>query len=449
MKVVEVAEHTFVPAAAMVLADWGADVIKIERAAHGGDASRSMRVIQRPGLRANPFFEAANRNKRGIGLDLTRPEGRELLYQLVDEADVFITNMRDDARTKLGIEPADLMARNPRLIYASGTGYGTHGPLAGARGFDYPTSWCRSGSAYVQTGPDGGPPPTQPGSVGDLTGGATLAGAIAAALFRRERTGRGCVIDHALYMMGTYIMSQSLIAASLGWKPSGAPAPRTQAADPANNIYRTKDGRWLVLCLLYDQWWPDLARHLHREHWLSDPRYLDPEGRAANNVALIAELDEIFAAKTLAEWEDALATLEGVWAPLKSPDEVIADPQALENGFVTPVALEGGGHYLTGTSPAQFDGRPIGDLRAAPDAWAEHRRRDARARPQRSADRRPTRSWCDRLTSCDHQRIDGDDAVVADDQRVDVDRVEPATVVAPQSIEPVQHLCDGVERPGR
>ena len=91
-------------------------------------------------------------------------------------------------------------------------------------------------------------------------------------------------------------------------------------------VYRTKDGRWLVLCLLYDQWWPDLARHLHREQWLSDPRYLDPEGRAANNVALIAELDEIFATKTLAEWEDALATLEGVWAPLKSPDEVIADP---------------------------------------------------------------------------------------------------------------------------
>jgi crotonobetainyl-CoA:carnitine CoA-transferase CaiB-like acyl-CoA transferase len=366
VRVVEVAEHTFVPAASMILADWGADVIKIERTAGGGDASRTMRVIQRPGLRSNPFFEAANRGKRSIGLDLTRAEGREQLYKLVSSADVFITNMRDDARVKLGIEPADLMSHNPRLIYASGTGYGKRGPMAQSRGFDFPSSWCRSGSAFVQTPADGGPPPSQPGSVGDLTGGATLAGAIAAALFRRERTGRGAVVDHALYMMGTYIMSQSLISASLGWKATGRPAPRQEAADPANNTYRTKDGRWLVLCLLYDQWWPDLARQLHHSEWLTDPRYADPASRAANNVALIAEMDAIFATKTLAEWESELATLEGVWSPMKSPEEVIVDVQALENGFVTPVTFPDDGHYLTGASPAQFDERPIGPLRAAP-----------------------------------------------------------------------------------
>ena len=366
VRVVEVAEHTFVPAASMVLADWGADVIKIERTAGGGDASRSMRVIQRPGLRSNPFFEAANRGKRSIGLDLTQAEGREQLYKLVSSADVFITNMRDDARVKLGIEPGDLMQHNPRLIYASGTGYGKRGPMAQSRGFDYPSSWCRSGSAYVQTPADGGPPPSQPGSVGDLTGGATLAGAIAAALFRRERTGRGAVVDHALYMMGTYIMSQSLISASLGWKAAGRPAPREEAADPANNAYRTKDGRWLVLCLLYDQWWPDLARKLHRSEWLTDPRYADPASRAANNVALIAEMDAIFATRTLAEWESELATLEGVWSPMKSPEEVIVDAQALENGFVTPVTFPDDSSYLTGASPAQFDERVIGPLHAAP-----------------------------------------------------------------------------------
>jgi crotonobetainyl-CoA:carnitine CoA-transferase CaiB-like acyl-CoA transferase len=366
VRVVEVAEHTFVPAASMVLADWGADVIKIERTVGGGDASRTMRVIQRPGLRSNPFFEAANRGKRSIGLDLTQAEGREQLHKLVSIADVFITNMRDDARVKLGIEPADLISVNPRLIYASGTGYGKRGPMAQSRGFDFPSSWCRSGSAYVQTPPDGGPPPSQPGSVGDLTGGATLAGAIAAALFRRERTGRGAVVDHALYMMGTYIMSQSLISASLGWKATGRPAPRQEAADPVNNSYRTKDGRWLVLCLLYDQWWPDLARQLHHHEWLTDPRYADPASRAANNVALIAEMDAIFATKTLAEWESELATLEGVWAPMKSPEEVVVDVQALENGFVTPVTFPDDGFYLTGASPAQFDERPIGPLHAAP-----------------------------------------------------------------------------------
>ena len=366
VRVVEVAEHTFVPSASMILADWGADVIKVERAAGGGDAARTMRVVQRPGLRSNPFFEAANRGKRSIGLDLTQAEGREQLYALLDGADVFITNMRDDARLKLGIEPADLMARNPRLIYASGTGYGKQGPMALSRGFDFPSSWCRSGSAFVQTPSDGGPPPSQPGSVGDLCGGATIAGAVAAALFRRERTGRGAVIDHALYLIGIYIMSQSLISASLGWKATGRAGSRTEAPDPANNMYRTKDGRWLVLCLLYDQWWPDLARTLKRDEWLSDPRYADPEARAKNNVELIREMDAIFATRTLAEWEDALATLEGVWAPLKSPDEVIEDAQALDNGFVTPVSYSDGGQYLTGASPAQFDGRPIGALRAAP-----------------------------------------------------------------------------------
>ncbi len=366
VRVVEVAEHTFVPSASMVLADWGADVIKVEKAAGGGDAARTMRVVQRPGLRSNPFFEAANRGKRSLGLDLTQPEGREHLYALLDGADVFITNMRDDARVKLGIEPSDLMTRNPRLIYASGTGYGRQGPMARTRGFDFPSSWCRSGSAFVQTPADGGPPPSQPGSVGDLCGGATLAGAIAAALYRRERTGHGAVIDHALYLIGIYIMSQSLISASLGWKVAGKAGSRTDAPDPANNMYRTKDGRWLVLCLLYDQWWPDLVRTLQRQEWLSDPRYADPDARARNNVELIREMDAIFATRTLAEWEKELADLEGVWAPLKSPDEVIEDPQALDNGFVTPVSYRDDGYYLTGASPAQFDGRPIGALRAAP-----------------------------------------------------------------------------------
>jgi len=366
VRVIEVAEHTFAPSAAMILADWGADVIKVERAAGGGDAGRTMRVIQRPGLRTNPFFEAANRGKRGVGLDLTQSEGREQLYKLIDGADVFITNMRDGARARMGIEPDQLFARNPRLVYARASGYGRKGPMAHHRGFDYPSSWCRSGSAFVQTPADGGPPPPQPGSVGDLTGGATMAGAIAAALFRRERTGRGALIDHALYLIGAYIMSQSIMSASLGWQPHGAAPPRTEAADPANNIYRTQDGRWLVMCLLYDEWWPDLARKLHRDDWLSDPRYADPAARAANNVALIAELDAIFATKTLAQWEDEFLDLEGAWSPLKSPSEVLTDAQALENGFVTPVAFDDGSIYLTGASPAQFDERPIGPLRAAP-----------------------------------------------------------------------------------
>jgi len=367
VRIIEVAEHTFVPASSMILADWGADVIKIERVAGGGDAARSMRAIQRPGLKSNPFFEAANRGKRGLALDLTRPEGREHLYALIADADVFITNLRDDARAKLGIEPDDLFALNPSLIYASGTGYGRMGPIATARGFDMPSSWTRSGSAFVQTPTNGDPPPMQPGSVGDLTGGATLAGAIAGALFRRERTGKGAIVDHALYMMGTYIMSQALISASMGWQATGPAPTREDYPDPLMNWYRTSDGRWLLLCLLYDQWWDDFATTLGHEEWLSDDRYATPEARYTNNKALIVELDALFATRTLADWEATMGLMDGVWAPAKSPAEVIEDPQALANGFVTPVSYPDGTSYLTGASPGQFDGRPVGALRSAPD----------------------------------------------------------------------------------
>jgi crotonobetainyl-CoA:carnitine CoA-transferase CaiB-like acyl-CoA transferase len=205
VKVIECAEHTFVPVAATTLADWGADVIKIERTTGGGDSSRTMAILQRPGQKRNGYFEVANRGKRSVALDLTRPEGREMLHRIIPAIDVFITSLRDGARTKMGIQPQELMRLNPRLIYARGTGYGIRGEMAGDPGFDHPSSWCRSGSAFAQDARDGNPPPGQPGSVGDLTGGATLAGAIAAALFRRERTGKGAVVDHALYLMGLYV----------------------------------------------------------------------------------------------------------------------------------------------------------------------------------------------------------------------------------------------------
>ncbi|MCW2620562.1 MAG: CoA transferase [Frankiales bacterium] len=367
VKVIECAEHTFVPAAAMILADWGADVIKVERVQGGGDAARNMAAIQRPGLRSNPFFEAANRGKRSIGLDLTQEAGREQLHALLADADVFVTNLREGALGKLGITAAELTARYPRLVYASGTGYGTSGPMAGDGGFDQASSWCRSGSAYVQSNQLGTFPPNQPGSVGDLNGGATLAGAISAALFRRERTGQGAVIDHSLYAMGGYIMSQSLAAASLGWVGSTQPQPREQAGEPMSNFYRTQDGRWLFLCLLYPQWWADFAEHVGRPEWITDPRFAEQPARAKNNVELIAELDAIFRTRTLAEWEVALADLIGVWAPCKSPAEVLEDEQALAAGVVVPVTFrEGDETYLTSPAPCQFDGKPIGELRSAP-----------------------------------------------------------------------------------
>ena len=173
VRVIEVAEHTFVPAAGVVLADWGADVIKIERTAGGGDPARHMLILQRPGQTRNEYFEVANRGKRSVALDLTQNAGREQLYRLVAGADVFITNLRTDARRKLRIEVQDLMERNPRLVYARGTGYGMGGPMANHGGFDYPSSWCRSGSGFAQT-PDSGRRRNSPVRWGTLPEGRPL-----------------------------------------------------------------------------------------------------------------------------------------------------------------------------------------------------------------------------------------------------------------------------------
>ena len=251
VRVIECAEHTFVPAAGTVLADWGAEVIKVERTTGGGDSSRHLLILQQPGQARNGFFEVANRGKRSLALDLTTPEGRDALHRIIPQTDVFITSLRTSARQKMGIKPSQLMQLNPRLIYARGTGYGLQGPLANAPGFDYPTAWCRAGAAFAQDSRNGVPPPPQPASVGDLTGGATLAGAIAAALFRRERTGKGAIVDHSLYLMGTYMMTQSLASASLRGAGLKDPVGPREAGvgHPLIHAYATRDERFLQLCL--------------------------------------------------------------------------------------------------------------------------------------------------------------------------------------------------------
>lgn len=368
VRVIEVAEHTFVPAASMLLADWGADVIKVERVQGQGDPGRHLR-LPGTGGRVNPFFEAGNRGKRSIALDLTQEIGREALYALIDSADVFTTNLRRDARIKLGIEPEDLMKRNPRLIYARGTGYGLKGKMADDGGFDFPSSWCRSGSGFAQTFP-GGEPPSQPGSVGDLMGGATLAGAISAALFRRERTGKGAIVDNALYNVGIYIMSQSMISASIGHQ-RGQATPQIAALNALLNQYRTKDDRWLSICLLMDKWWPDFATKIGVPELIDDPRFVDHAARAIHARALIELLNALFASKTFVEWRAILELIDGVWAPMQNSGEVLADPQALENGFVTSVTVDAETSYMTGAAPCQFDERPVGELRGGP-GYGEH-----------------------------------------------------------------------------
>jgi crotonobetainyl-CoA:carnitine CoA-transferase CaiB-like acyl-CoA transferase len=368
IRVIEVAEHTFVPAASMVLADWGADVIKIERTTDGGDPGRNLGIPNSERNGISMFFEAGNRGKRSLALDLTSADGVEILHKLIVTADVFLTNLRAGARKKLGIEADDVLKLNPRIIYARGTGYGLRGAMANDPGFDFPSSWCRSGAGYMQT-LSNGEPPMQPGSVGDLGGGATLAGAISAALFRRERTGKGAIVDNALYLVGIYLMSQSLIAASIGLDRRAA--PRSETSNALNTLYRTRDNRWIALCLLVERWWPDLMQHIDRAALIGDQRFSTPLARHENCRQLIGELELAFAEQDLAFWIKRLATLQGVWASLQSPREVVEDRQAIDNGFVTPIRTGDGRTYMTGASPAQFDEAPIGMLHSAP-GYGEH-----------------------------------------------------------------------------
>ena len=214
VRVVEVSSWLFVPTAGAVLADWGADVVKIEHPIMG-DPIRGLTNAEASGALMNPNTELPNRGKRSVGVDVGTDRGKEILYTLVESADVFLTNFLPDARKRLAIDVEDIQARNPRIVYALGTGQGSLGPEAEDGGFDLASAWARGGAAFQMT-PTGGEPPNQPGSFGDLSGGMNLAGAVAAALYRRERDGHAPVVEVSLYATGMWWMAQAITAGAVG-----------------------------------------------------------------------------------------------------------------------------------------------------------------------------------------------------------------------------------------
>ena len=364
VRVVEVSSWLFVPAAGAVLADWGADVIKVEHPITG-DPIRGLTNVESTGALMNPNTELPNRGKRSIGLDIATDEGRKILYRLVESADVFLTNFLPDVRRRLGIDVDDIRARNHRVVYALGTGQGSLGPESERGGFDLASAWARGGAAYQMT-PIGGEPPNQPGSFGDLSGGMNLAGAVAAALYRRERDGHAPVVEVSLYATGMWWMAQAVTAGAVGVTREFR--TRRNPFNALVNYFPTKDGRWLCLVFLQaDRWWPDLCRHLGRPDLVDDPRFVHAEARNSHVEECTQVLDGVFSTRTLAEWRERLATLEGVWAPVLSPAEIREDPQALENGYLPEVDKGEGRIYQGIASPVRFDGSPIGTLSGAPE----------------------------------------------------------------------------------
>jgi crotonobetainyl-CoA:carnitine CoA-transferase CaiB-like acyl-CoA transferase len=367
VRVVEVAQWWFVPAATAVLADWGADVVKVEHPV-SGDPQRGLvtsGLIPAAGG-VNFMVEQPNRGKRSVGIDLATPVGLRLLHRLLERADVFVTNFLPAARRRLRIDVEDVRAVNPRVVYVRGHGQGARGPDAEKGGYDAASFWCRGGIGHALTPRDADAPVMQRAAFGDSTGALAVAGGVAAALFRRERTGEGSVVDVSLLGTAMWLMAPDIVASKLLGidLPSG---DRTQPPNPIVNSYRTKDGRWLFLNMLQpDRFWPDLCRRLGRDDLIADARFADGRARFENRADCVRVLDAIFAERTLAEWRVALGDAEGVWAPMQTARELPDDPQARANGYLADVERADGPPFSLVASPVQFDGEaPV--LRPAPD----------------------------------------------------------------------------------
>jgi crotonobetainyl-CoA:carnitine CoA-transferase CaiB-like acyl-CoA transferase len=377
VRVLEVAQFTFVPAAGAVLADWGADVIKVEHPVTG-DAQRGlgqMGVLRvGGGPNVNPLMEHSNRGKRSIGLDIATDAGRAVLYELAKTSDVFLTNFLPDARRRLRIDLEDIRAHNPKIIYVRGTALGEKGPEREHGGYDMSAYWCRAGSAAAATPSDVDGTVTQPGpGYGDSIGGMTIAGGIAGALFARERSGEPSVVDVSLLGVGVWSMGLAIDLTMLSghvWR-SGPAAANNAPSNPLVGTYRTSDNRFVnVVMLQAFRYWPDFCRHIERPDLISDARFDSAEKLAANSQQAAQVVREVLATKTLAEWSKIFATLEGQWAPVQNTAEIANDPQVRANGYIATVETGEGSTFELVTNPVHFDGQPPALTRGP--AFAEH-----------------------------------------------------------------------------
>lgn len=365
IRVVELAAWTFVPAAGAVLADWGADVIKIEHP-ETGDPQRgliSSGVVAGSGG-VNHFVEQPNRGKRSVAIDTGTPEGLELLMKLVETADVFVTNLLPDSRDRMGVDVDAIRARNPKIIYARGHGYGTKGDLANQGGFDLAAYWSRGGIAEAYSAGNGDYPPVQRPAFGDSYGGLAIAGGIAAALVKRERTGEGSVVDVSLLGAAIWQLGPDIVGAGV----LGSDIPKFDLSDmpnPVANIYKTKDGRFISFVLLQsDRFWSEFCKRLGRTDLITDDRYANAMARFQNRTDCVAELRSAFESAELAHWESAFAGFDGVWDVLRTPLEVHSDPQAIANGYLPRTSDSNDNEFALAASPIQFNEAPLEVTRA-------------------------------------------------------------------------------------
>lgn len=365
IKVVEMGIWVAGPAAAAVLGDWGAEVIKIENPA-GGDPVRALLALGIPfELPVNPSLELDNRNKRSVAVNIQTPEGRAVVKRLLRDADVFVSNLRAAALQRTGLAYADLRLENPRLIYAALSGYGRRGPEKDRAAFDYAAFWARAG-AMASLGEPEGPPPSQRPAMGDHPAGLALAGAVAAALYHRERTGEGQEVHLSLFQAGLWMMAtdvETCLVTGMANTPTGRLVP-----NPLWNHYKAKDNKWFHLVMLQaDRYWPAFCEAVERPDLARDDRYGSVVERARHSVELIALLDDLFMRKTRTEWADRFDRHNLVWGPVQSIAEVVQDPQAQALGAFAAVPHRSGEEIQVVRSPVEFSATPPSIRRGGPE----------------------------------------------------------------------------------
>ena len=366
LKVIDAASFIAGPASTTIMADFGAEVIKIEPPT--GDPFRSALGGTRypvGGLAHSWILD--NRNKKGIVLNLKSDAGREVLYKLLADADVFVTNAPQKPRKRLRIRYEDLQPLNERLIYASLSAYGEKGPEAHRTGFDSTALWARSGLMdLVKPSPDSAPARSLPG-MGDHPTAATLFGAIMMGLYKREQTGEGSMVSTSLMANGIWSNGCWLQAELCGNPVRPRPA-REDAEDPLINLYRTSDDRWLIVTFMNNlALWPNFTERVGQPELSQDPRFVTPEARSENSKALIEALDQIFATKTRQEWRDILNEMGLTFGEVQTIADVPKDRQMLESGALRRIDNPDVGVELTIDSPVWMEGAEKMPIEPAPE----------------------------------------------------------------------------------
>jgi crotonobetainyl-CoA:carnitine CoA-transferase CaiB-like acyl-CoA transferase len=369
VRVLEVAQFTFVPAAGAILADWGADVIKIEHPVRG-DTQRGF--INMGGIpvdpNRNPLIEHPNRGKRSVGIDISNPEGQALLYEIAKTADVFLTNYLPSVRQKNKIDVEHIRAVNPKIIYARGSAYGDKGPERNVGGFDGTAFWSRSGVGYAMSPAElEGPLSQGIMAFGDSIGGMFIAGGISAALFHRERTGEAVEMDVSLLSAAWWAAGANITQFLETGKTTRNSMPTSGGAarNPLMGNFRTSDGGTINLCMVSPTGLiRDAFEHFGIPQAADDPRFADPKSLIENAGAASDLIVKAIGSKPFEYWRQHLKTMKGQWAPIQSLGDLTSDEQALANDMLVELETDGGKPFKVVRGPVQYNHEPLKTARA-------------------------------------------------------------------------------------